>query len=68
MHATVAEIRVAYKKMALKFHPDKNKEAGSAERFKMVSGAKEILLDAAERRKYDVELDLKMGAGRPARW
>ena len=35
--ATAAEIRKAFLKLSLKFHPDKNKEEGSEERFKLIN-------------------------------
>jgi hypothetical protein len=35
--ASSAEIRAAYKRLALQFHPDKNKEPGAEERFKEVA-------------------------------
>ena len=34
--ATEAEIKSAYRKMARKYHPDVNKEAGAEEKFKEI--------------------------------
>ncbi|MEL6671770.1 MAG: J domain-containing protein [Bacteroidota bacterium] len=48
------EIRKAYKGLAVKFHPDRNPGNPQAEaRFKEISEAKEVLLNAANRQKYD---------------
>lgn len=46
-------IKVAYRKMALKYHPDKNKEESSTEIFKRLTEAYSTLSDPSLRREYD---------------
>jgi molecular chaperone DnaJ len=52
--ATDAEIKSAYRKLALKFHPDKNKGDKEAEqKFKEINVAYEVLSDKKKRQQYD---------------
>ena len=51
--ASQSEIRKAYLKLSKKFHPDKNRDFGSEERFKTIGGAYEVLIDALKRVNFD---------------
>jgi DnaJ-class molecular chaperone len=51
--ATDAELKSAYRKLALKFHPDRNKEAGAEAKFKEINEAYQVLSDAQKRQMYD---------------
>jgi molecular chaperone DnaJ len=48
------EIKNAYRKLALQYHPDRNKSAGAEEKFKEISEAYAVLSDDEKRKRYDV--------------
>jgi len=68
-NASEAEIKKSYRKMAMKYHPDRNKEKPeeAEKKFKEVKEAYEILSDAQKRSAYDqfghAGVDNSMGGG-----
>lgn len=51
--ATGHEIKKAFRRLALQYHPDKNKDEGAEEQFKKIVGAYEVLSDEKQRKQYD---------------
>ncbi|MBI2600644.1 DnaJ domain-containing protein [Candidatus Daviesbacteria bacterium] len=52
-NSSEAEIKSAYRKLARKHHPDIDKSAGAAERFKEISEAYQVLSDTQKKGAYD---------------
>ncbi|PPC91703.1 MAG: molecular chaperone DnaJ [Methylobacter sp.] len=69
-NASDAEIKKAYRKMAMKFHPDRNTDnpEQAEAKFKEIKEAYEVLSDAKKRSAYDqfghAGVDASMGGGR----
>lgn len=59
------DIKKAYRKLALKYHPDKNKTPGAEEKFKEVAEAYEVLSDKKKRDVYDIHGEEGLKGGIP---
>ena len=51
--ASEEQIKKAFRKLALEFHPDRNKTEGAVEKFKEVNEAYQVLTDSEKRSNYD---------------
>jgi curved DNA-binding protein len=51
--ATIDEIKKAFRSLAVKYHPDRNKGKDAENKFKEISEAYEVLSDPEKRKKYD---------------
>lgn len=52
-NASTAQIKSAYRKLALKWHPDRNKAEGAEKKFKEINQAYEVLSDPKKKELYD---------------
>jgi molecular chaperone DnaJ len=52
-NASKEEIKDAYRKLAMQYHPDRNKAADAEDKFKEISEAYAVLSDNQKRRQYD---------------
>jgi len=57
------DIKKAYRKLTMKYHPDKNSNPGASEKFKEIADAYEIIGDESKRNHYD-----KMQSGPKIHW
>ena len=57
-NASKEEIKNVYRKLALQYHPDRNKEPGAEEKFKEISEAYAVLSDDEKRKRYDMYGDV----------
>ena len=58
------EIKKAYRKLSMRYHPDKNKgDAEKEEKFKEISNAYTILSDKESKSRYDMERKFSRGGG-----
>src|SRR3989338_9117334 len=60
--ASKEEIKKAYKTLAKKYHPDLNKDAGAAEKFKELNEAASVLSDDKKKEQYDQYGTTEFGA------
>jgi molecular chaperone DnaJ len=51
--ANEEDIKKAFRRKALQYHPDRNKEEGATERFKEINEAYQILSDPEARARYN---------------
>src|SRR3989304_1906980 len=63
--ASGEEIKRAYRRLALRYHPDRNRgDKRAEERFKEISEAYAVLMDPGRRRQYDDLRRARAGGGR----
>ncbi|MFH1560774.1 MAG: molecular chaperone DnaJ [Chloroflexota bacterium] len=65
-NASQEEIRTKFRRLALEYHPDRNRDPSAQEKFKEINSAYQVLSDPQKRAQYDRFGHLGMGAGRGA--
>ena len=64
--ASLEDIKSAYRKLAVQYHPDRNKDPGATEKFKEINEANDTLSDPQKRAQYDHMGS--MGGGTHGQW
>lgn len=57
------EIKKAYRRLAMQWHPDKTREPGAAEQFMRIKEAYDVLSDPQKRKRYNAGLSLAASVG-----
>ena len=52
-NSSTDDIKKAYRKLSLKYHPDKNRDTDSVQKFHEISEAYEVLSDPIKKQQYD---------------
>ncbi|MDX2002579.1 MAG: DnaJ domain-containing protein [Chitinophagales bacterium] len=60
-NASLQDIKASFRRLALRYHPDRNSSAGASDKFNEINRAYEVLADVESRRQYDLSLNI----GRP---
>jgi molecular chaperone DnaJ len=63
-NATLEQIQSTYKKLAKKYHPDKNSDIKESDKFKDIYEAYDTLSDVDKRKAYDSKMSFSMDYGR----
>ena len=58
------EIKTKFRKLALEYHPDRNRDPSAQEKFKEINSAYQVLSDPQKRAQYDRFGDVGIGSGR----
>lgn len=56
-NASNDDIKKRYRSLAMRFHPDRNREEGAEARFNAIQQAYEVLTDAKRRAEYDQQMN-----------
>lgn len=67
-YASAEEIKGAYKKLALQYHPDRNSDPGAEETFKNISAAYHVIGNKQRRQQYDMERRVSQDGGHHSQW